>query len=49
MDEDEQSEKLEVFNRKYKKNQTEMKNTTTEIKKYTGRNQQYIRWYREMN
>ena len=32
MDEDEQSEKLEVFNRKYKKNQTEMKNTTTEIK-----------------
>ena len=40
---DEQSEKIEVFNKvleNIKKNQTEMKNTITEIFKYTRRNNQ---------
>ena len=40
---DEQSDKLEVFNKELeniKNNQTEMKNTITEMKKYTRKNQQ---------
>ena len=40
---DAQSEKLEVFNKELeniKKNQTEMKNTIIEMKKYTRRTQQ---------